>query len=80
MKITDGKRTVEVRMKEWCSVHHEYLPDATVDILVDSSFAYDGINEVWTVPSVQEVLDYCREWVNEDPDNHFLDWEEVEHK
>ena len=76
MKITDGKRMVDIRMKEWSSVYHEYLPDATVDILIDSSFVYDGINEVYTVPSVQEVLDYCWEWVNEDPDNRFLDYEE----
>lgn len=77
MKITDGKRTVEVLMKEWSPVEQGYLPDVTSDLLIDSSSVYDAINEVWTVPSVQDVLDYCQEWENEDPDNHYFDWEEV---
>lgn len=75
MKITDGKRTVEVLMKEWDPVEQGWQPDATRDLLIDSSFVYDAINEVYTVPSVQDVLDYCQEWEDEDPDNHYFDWE-----
>lgn len=46
--------------------------------MIDSSFVYDAIDEVYTVPSVQDLVDYCRKW-EEDPGYQYFDREEVQH-
>lgn len=74
MKITDGKRTVEVHT---VLINNFGSGDISTDLLVDGTMTYDGANDLFHVQSVQDVLDYCQEWEDEDPDNRYFDWEEL---
>lgn len=73
MKITDGKRTLEVRTV----LINNSGSDISADLLSDSTMRYDGSEDLWHVQNVQDVLDYCREWEDEDPDNRYFDYGEV---
>lgn len=77
MKITDGKRTVEVRT---VLINKFRSGDISADLLVDPTMKYDRANDLYHVQSVQDVLDYCQEWENVDPDNRYFDWEEYDER
>lgn len=62
MKITDGKRTIEVGMKWWNEKTSNYSPDGAEDILTDCE--WDDDLEVYTTDNVQDVIDYLDDWKN----------------
>ena len=78
MKITDGKRTVEVHTV--LLFNNFGSGDISADLLVDSTMKYDRANDLYHVQSVQDALDYCQEWENEDPDYRYFDWEEYDER
>ena len=53
MKITDGSRTVEIRIQRWNG--SGYDPDWSIDFFVAGSLPYDEETDTYTV----EDVDYC---------------------
>lgn len=53
MKITDGSRTVEIRIQRWNG--SGYDPDWSVDFFEAGSLPYDEETDTYTV----EDVDYC---------------------
>lgn len=58
MKITDGKKTVEIEIKRWNG--SGYDPDLSIDYFAAGSLPYDEETETYTVPDV----DYCIDIAN----------------
>lgn len=58
MKITDGNRTVEIRIQRWNG--SGYDPDWSNDFFEAGSLPYDEENETYTVDDVE----YCIEMAN----------------
>ena len=62
MKITDGKKTVEIEIKRWNG--NGYDPDWSIDYFVAGSLPYDDETDTYTVTDV----DYCIEMANSTDD------------
>lgn len=58
MKITDGKKTVEIKIQRWNG--NGYEPDWSNDYFDAGSLPYDEETGVYTVPDV----DYCIDMAN----------------
>lgn len=58
MKITDGKKTVEIEIRRWNG--SGYDPDWSADYFQAGSLPYDEEHETYTVDDV----DYCIEMAN----------------
>ena len=67
MKITDGKRTVEIRMVIWQGTG--YSPDWSNDFFEAGLLPYDAEADAYTVPDVEYCIDMAQEWEREDKDN-----------
>lgn len=67
MKITDGKRTVEIRMMVWQGTG--YSPDWSNDFFDAGLLQYDEETEAYTVPDVEYCIDAAREWEGEEENN-----------
>lgn len=66
MKITDGKRTVEIRMMVWNGTGYD--PDWSNDFF-DAGLLPRDDEDVYTVPSVEYCIDAAQDWENEADDN-----------
>lgn len=74
MKMTDGKRLVEITARVWSN--GQYSQDLSVGLLIDGSFEHG--QGAYKVDSVDDVIDYAFDWQNctgdfvedEDPDNN----------
>jgi hypothetical protein len=74
MKMTDGKKLVEITARVWSN--GQYSQDLSVGLLIDGSFEYG--QGAYKVDSVDDVIDYAFDWQNctgdfvddEDPDNN----------
>ena len=74
MKMTDGKRLIEITMRVWSN--GQYSQDLSVGLLIDGSFEHG--QGAYKVDSVDDVIDYAFDWQNctgdfvedEDPDNN----------
>ena len=63
MKITDGKKTVEIKIQRWNG--NGYDPDWSEDYFDAGSLPYDEESGAYTVPDV----DYCSDMaMSENPD------------
>lgn len=58
MRITDGKRTVEIKIQRWNG--NGYDPDWSIDYFCAGSLPYDEETDTYTVPDV----DYCIDMAN----------------
>lgn len=58
MKITDGKKTVEIKIQRWNG--SGYDPDWSRDYFTAGSLPYDEETDTYTV----EDIDYCIEMAN----------------
>ena len=58
MKITDGKKTVNIEIKRWNG--NGYDPDWSIDYFCAGSLPYDEETDIYTVTDV----DYCIEMAN----------------
>ena len=58
MKITDGKKTVEIKIQRWNG--SGYDPDWSCDYFTAGSLPYDEETDTYTV----EDVDYCIEMAN----------------
>lgn len=61
MKITDGKRTVEIEMKVWDDTSNNYSPDWSNDFFVAGTLetTEDGAH---IVDDVQYCIDQAEDW------------------
>lgn len=66
MTITDGKRTVEIRMMIWNGTG--YGPDWSNDFFNAGLLPCDD-EGVYTVPNVEYCIDAAQGWENEDENN-----------
>ena len=62
MKITDGKKTVEIRMMTW--EDSGYSPDWSFDCFSAGSLPWDEERNVYTVENVDDYIDYANDWAN----------------
>ena len=62
MKITDGKKTVEIRMMTWEG--SGYSPDWSMDFFEAGSLPWDEERNVYTVPDVDYCIDQANDWAN----------------
>jgi hypothetical protein len=68
MRITDGTKTVEIRIQKWNG--SGYDPDWSIDFFEAGSLPYDEENDIYTVDDVDYCIDMAkteaRMTVNED--------------
>ena len=57
MKITDGKKTVDIRIQRWND--HYYDPDWSADYFNAGSLPYDEETNTYTVDSVDSCIEYA---------------------
>ena len=60
MKITDGKKTVEIRMMVWEG--NGYSPDWSADFFDAGGLPYDDEKDVYTVDDVDYCIEQAMEW------------------
>lgn len=60
MKITDGKKTVDVKMKTWDGC--QCTPDWAEDFFCAGSLPYDDEADVFTVPDVDACIEQAEDW------------------
>ena len=57
MKITDGKKAVEIKM------YGDDGVDCSADILCDDSYRWNADAEIWEVDyTIDDVIEYAEEW------------------
>ena len=67
MKITDGKRTVKIRMMIWQG--NGYSPDWANDFFDAGLLPYDEEAEAYIVNDVAYCIEQAQEWFFEDENN-----------
>lgn len=67
MKLTDGKRTVEITMKEWNG--EEWGEDWSLDFFAAGNLEYNEENGAYTVEDVEECIEQANDWKNNTGDN-----------
>ena len=67
MKITDSKRTVEIRMMVW--ENNNYSPDWSNDFFDAGLLNYDEDIDAYIVDDVDYCIDQAQEWAAEDENN-----------
>lgn len=60
MKLTDGKRTVEIRMCVWQD--SSYSPDWSADFFEAGGLYYDDEKDTYTVQDVDYCIDQAIDW------------------
>ena len=60
MKITDGKKTVSIRMMVWEG--SGYSPDWSLDFFEAGSLPYDDETDTYTVEDVDYCIEQAMEW------------------
>lgn len=64
MKITDGKKTVEIEIREWNGTG--WNPDWSEDYFIAGSLPYDEETETYIVADVDYCIDYATDTDNPD--------------
>lgn len=60
MKITDGKKTVEIRMMVWDG--SGYSPDWSADFFCAGSLPYNDETDTYTVEDVDYCIEQAYDW------------------
>ena len=60
MKITDGKKTVNIRMAIWEGTG--YSPDWSADFFCAGGLPYDDETDTYTVPDVDYCIEQAEDW------------------
>ena len=69
MKITDGKKTVEITMKIWKGFNTGYSPNWSNDFFNAGTLPYDDEEDVFEVDDVDSYIEAAEEWEAEDENN-----------
>lgn len=67
MKITDGKRIVEIRMMVW--ENNNYSPDWSEDFFNAGTLNYDDETDAYAVADIDYCVEQAQEWAAEDENN-----------
>ena len=62
MKLTDGKRTVEIKMQTWNG--SGYDPDWSSDFFEAGSLTYQVISDMYEVANVDDCIGEAKDWAN----------------
>lgn len=62
MKITDGKKTVEIRMMTWEDDRSGWTPDWSLDFFVAGALPYDDETDTYTVEDVDYCIEQAEDW------------------
>jgi hypothetical protein len=62
MRITDGKKTVDIKMTVWNGTG--YGPEWTADFIEAGSLPYDESTDTYTVDDVDYIIDQACDWKN----------------
>ena len=60
MKLTDGKKTVEIRMVVWEGSN--YGPDWSLDFFEAGGLPYDSETDTYTVNDVDYCIEQAEDW------------------
>lgn len=66
MKITDGKKTVDIRMMTWTG--SGYSPDWSLDFFEAGSLPYNDQTDTYTVQDVDYCIEQARDWQHSEGD------------
>lgn len=69
MKMTDGKKTVEITMKVWNDFNTGYSPDWSNDFFDACILPYDEDEDFFIVDDVDYCIEQAEEWEAEDESN-----------
>lgn len=69
MKMTDGKKTVEITMKVWDNFLGSYGPDFSYDFFDAGALPFADDQETYIVSDVDYCIDQAEEWESEDDNN-----------
>ncbi len=69
MKMTDGKKTVEITMKVWNDFNTGYSPDWSNDFFNAGILPYDEDEDFFIVDDVDYCIEQAEEWEAEDENN-----------
>lgn len=69
MKMTDGKKTVEITMKVWNDSFLEYGPDFSYDFFDAGALSVSDDLQTYIVSDVDYCIDAALEWEAEKEDN-----------
>jgi hypothetical protein len=69
MKMTDGKKTVEITMKVWNDYNTGYSPDWSNDFFNAGILPYDEDEDFFIVYDVDYCIEQAEEWEAEDENN-----------
>lgn len=69
MKMTDGKKTVEITMKVWNDFNTGYSPDWSNDFFNAGILHYDEDEDFFIVDDVDYCIEQAEEWEAEDENN-----------
>lgn len=69
MKMTDGKKTVEITMKVWNDFNTGYSPDWSNDFFDAGILPYDEDEDFFIVDDVDYCIEQAEEWEAEDENN-----------
>ena len=69
MKMTDGKKTVEITMKVWNDFNTGYSPDWSNDFFNAGILPYDEGEDFFIVDDVDYCIEQAEEWEAEDENN-----------
>lgn len=69
MKMTDGKKTVEITMKVWNDYNTGYSPDWSNDFFNAGILPYDEDEDFFIVDDVDYCIEQAEEWEAEDGNN-----------
>ena len=67
MKLTDGKRTVEITMQEWDG--SQWGLDWSLDFFGAGNLPYNEENDTYTVEDVQYCIEQVNDWKSNTGDN-----------
>lgn len=67
MKLTDGKRTVEITMAVWKG--EEWGEDWSMDFFEAGNLECNEETNIYTVESVEECIEQANDWKNNTGDN-----------
>lgn len=69
MKMTDGKKTVDITMKVWNDFNTGYSPDWSNDFFNAGILPYDEDEDLHIVDDVDYCIEQAEEWEAEDENN-----------
>lgn len=60
MKLSDGKRTIEIKLQRWNGTGYD--PDMSNEFFEAGSLPYDEEHDTYIVDDVDYCIDYANDW------------------